>query len=125
MGKAKTVVGKYFVIAGNKKEAQAERRASISNIFRTHSYALDGVAVAQEMLKSAGEFDADIIGQLGIALGGKQRKRDQDAKLCLSIDQIVRDIRKSENAVVDRRLQKLLDDTEDLHAFLATKGTSC
>jgi hypothetical protein len=92
-------------------------RASISNIFRAHSYALDGPAVPQEMLKSAGEFEDDIIGQVGIYLGGKQRKLDQEAKLCSPIDQIVRDIRKSENAVVDRRLQKLFDDTEDLDSL--------
>ncbi len=37
--------------------------------------------------------------------------------MCLPIDQIDRDIRKSENTVVDRRLQKLLDDTEALDSL--------
>jgi hypothetical protein len=78
---------------------------------------LDGAAVAQVMLKVAGGFSDDIIGQIGIYLVGKQRKSEQDANESVPIDQIVRDERKSQNAVVDRHLQKVVDETADLKSL--------
>ena len=106
---AKAVVEKCFVITGKKKDAQAKRKIAISNVFRNRSFALDGAAVAQEMLKLAGGF--------GMYLTGKQRKAEQDANESVPIDQIVRDERKSQNAVIDRQLQKVVDETVDLKSL--------
>ena len=114
---AKAVVEKCFVITGKKKDAQAKRKIAISNVFRNRSFALDGAAVAQEMLKLAGGFGDEIIGQMGMYLTGKQRKAEQDANESVPIDQIVRDERKSQNAVVDRHLQKVVDETPDLDSL--------
>jgi hypothetical protein len=54
---------------------------------------------------------------MGMYLTGKQRKAEQDANESVPIDQIVRDERKSQNAVVDRHLQKVVDETPDLDSL--------
>jgi hypothetical protein len=107
----------FFLITGRKKEAQARRKIAISNVFRNCSFAVDGTAVAQELLKRAGGFSDDIIAQVGIYLNGKPRKAEQDANESVPIDQIVRDERKSQNAVIDRQLQKVVDETADLKSL--------
>jgi hypothetical protein len=84
--KAKAVVEKCFSITGKKMEAQAKSKMAISNVFRDCSFALDGAAVAQEMLKLAGGFSDDITGEIGIYLSGKQRKAEQDAHESVPID---------------------------------------